>query len=89
MNKTFNTVLFTLGATLLNLVLILFFFVSLVFLFRFVLNEDSSGQMVTLAYGFSILISIMGGFFCYNRIIKWVNNRWHLEEYLITSFKKR
>ncbi|MBN2625962.1 MAG: leader peptide processing enzyme [Spirochaetales bacterium] len=89
MNKTVNTVLFMIGATLLNLLLIIVIFVALLILCSLFLDSKSESQsLVMIAYGLSIILAIGGGFFIYNRIVRWANNKWHLENYLVTGFKK-
>lgn len=89
MNKTVNTVIFMLAATLVNLLLILVIFVVLVMIFSFLLDSSSSSELVTIVYGLSILASIGGGFFIYNRLIKWANGKWHFEDHILTSFQRR
>lgn len=89
MNKTVNTVIFMVGATLLNLLLIVVLFVALMLLCSLFLDSESESQnLVMIAYGLSIILSIGGGFFLYNRIIRWVNNKWKLENYIISSFRR-
>lgn len=88
MNKGLNTVIFMICATLVNLLLIVILFVILVVLASLALNSDSNSSLVTAVYGLSILLSIAGGFFIYNRLIKWVNNKWNLEQYILTSFRR-
>jgi uncharacterized membrane protein len=88
-NKTANTVIFMICATALNLILILILFVAFIMIASFALDSGSGSQVVTIVYGLCILLSIGGGFFIYNRIIKWVNNKWHLEDHILTGFSRK
>jgi len=89
MNKKLNTVWFTLAATLLN-ILILLGFMSLsgvAFLLIFRNAESISTGMSLLAVGIIFFGSIAATFFVYSKIIKWVSEKWHLEDYIEPIFK--
>ena len=89
MNKALNTVLFMIAATLVNLILIALIFVALIMILSLFLDENSNTQLITVAYGLSILLAIGGGFYLYNRLIRWVSDKWHLENYIISSINRR
>ena len=89
MNKKLNTVLFLLGATVLNLLIMLVLVVILgavaVLATR---NMEEVNQGVSLIAVVVILFGSIGGtFFIYNRLIKWVVVKWDLEKYIEPVFK--
>ena len=88
MNKTLNTVLFMIIATLVNLIMIAVIFFVLVMILSLLLNENTGSEVITIAYGLSIILAIGGGFFFYNKLIRWVNEKWHLENYIISSMRR-
>lgn len=90
MSKKSNTVWFMVGATVLNVVIMLILFVICFLLItRFV---DPSSTLVPLWLGLSFLVSIGGSFYLYSLAIKWMSRKFNLEDKLaplITRRKKR
>ncbi|MBN2861445.1 MAG: leader peptide processing enzyme [Sphaerochaetaceae bacterium] len=87
MNKKVNTILFILGATILNLILMLvIFFVLFALLVRFV-SQDSSAFPMLLALLF--ILSIGGSFFLYTFAMKKLSARIRLEDYLSPLFGRK
>jgi ABC-type Na+ efflux pump permease subunit len=86
-NKKLNTVLFILGATLVNiLTMLLILVLGLVFIFR-VLPEsvqESIGQFMSLLL---FLVAIGGSFYAYHRIIKYVSKKVDLDKYFHPIFR--
>ena len=93
MNKKLNTVYFLLGATVLNLLILVLLAVVLGISVGFIyqkLGVDSQGLSL-LAVLIILFGSIAGTFFLYSRIIKWVVKKWNLDNYIepIFRLKKR
>jgi hypothetical protein len=88
MNKTVNTILFMIIATLLNLLLIAGIFLILLFIFSYLMKEYN-GPLVSAAYIFSIIVAIGGGFFLYDRILRWSHSKWNWEKYIYNGKKRR
>ncbi len=87
MNKKVNTILFILGATILNLVfMLLLFFILFALLVRFV-SQDSSVFPLLLALLF--ILSIGGSFFLYTFAMKKLSARIRLEDYLSPLFGRK
>jgi len=90
MNKKVNTALFILGATVFNLVLMLFLFaipmVALVAIFGDRLQQAFGIISVVLFFA-----ALVGSFFLYGLIMKRVSAKWDLDKYLHPIFtpKKR
>jgi hypothetical protein len=89
MNKKVNTVLFLLGATVFNLlimfVIILLFLVLLSAIFRGSLNPNVlSVLMIVIFIG-----SIAASFFIYGRVVKWISRKVDMEKYFLPLFRRR
>ncbi len=87
MSKKSNTVWFMLGATVLNILLMLIlFFGCFILIARFV---DPQSSLVPLWLGLSFLVSIGGSFWLYSLVIKWMSRRFELEEKLAPLFSRK
>ncbi len=76
-----------LGATVLNIVLMMvLFIICFVLITRFV---DPNSSLIPLWLGLTFLVSIGGSFWVYSRIIKWMNNKYNLEENLSPLFNRK
>ncbi len=87
MSKKMNTVWFMLAATVLNIVLmIVLFIICFVLITRFV---DPNSSLIPLWLGLTFLVSIGGSFWVYSRVIKWMNNKFNLEDKLSPLFNRK
>lgn len=87
MSKRTNTLLFMLGATVVNILLMMIIFmICFILLTRFV---DPESSLVPLYLGLTFLISIGGSFFLYSRIIKFLNAKFDLENKLGPIFPSK
>ncbi len=86
-----NTVLFMIGGTIVNIVLMLVLFVVFLFLGNQVLTPESDPNVKMAVFLAIIGISVVGSFFLYSRIVKFITNKWNLEDYMYPFFsgKKR
>jgi hypothetical protein len=89
MNKKLNTVLFMLGGTVLNIVLMLGLFVLFLFLGNKVLTPETSANLKMLVFLLIMGFSVVGSFFIYSKIVKFITKKWNLEEYMHPIFSKR
>ncbi|HZJ88293.1 MAG TPA: leader peptide processing enzyme [Sphaerochaeta sp.] len=84
MSKRRYTVLFMIGATLVNILLMLVvFFICLILINLFVSPES---QAAPILFALTFLVSIAGSFFLYSRLLKWATNRFDLENKLVPLF---
>jgi hypothetical protein len=91
MNKKLNTVYFLLGATVLNLLILVLLALVLGISVGFIyqkLEVDSQGLSL-LAVLIILFGSIAGTFFLYSRIIKWVVKKWNLDNYIEPIFRTK
>lgn len=89
MNKRLNSILFILGATIVNIVaMILIFFVCMVLFARFFAPHLSPGvnQIILLVL---FVGSVVLTYFLYHRLMKWLSNKYPLEEYFGPLFGKK
>lgn len=89
MNRRLNTILFLIGATLVNiLVMVLLFLILFVLFARFVAPSvpPETGQFILLAL---FVVSVAGTYFVYHRIIAALQKRVALEQYFGPIFRKR
>tara|TARA_B100001123_G_scaffold120061_1_gene139719 strand:+ start:163 stop:447 length:285 start_codon:yes stop_codon:yes gene_type:complete len=89
MQKRSNTVIFMIGATALNMVLIVGIFLVALFLLGRLFPPGDSPQ----AQGTLLLVSagagLIGGFFAYRYIIKWAQRRFDIDQYMGPLFGPR
>lgn len=91
MNKKLNTVYFLIGATILNLLILIVIAVLLGLIIGFLYQKTGvDSQGLSLVAVLIILFgSIAGTFFLYSRIIKWIVKKWNLDEYIEPIFRTK
>jgi len=89
MNKKLNTVLFMLGATLANVIMVIVCFIVLSFLYiKFIspiLPEGSEGWVFSLIFIGSIVLS----FIAYRALMKFLEKKVDIEKYFDPLFVRR
>ncbi|MGI9255378.1 MAG: hypothetical protein ACR2PY_00415 [Salinispira sp.] len=87
-NKKLNSVFFIIGATVLNLVIMIGIFILLTILYgRFLaphLANQTSGQIILV---FIFFISVIGSYVFYHLFIKWISNKIDMEKYFDPIFR--
>jgi O-antigen/teichoic acid export membrane protein len=88
MNKKMNTVLFMIGATVVNILLMLVLLVVMIALIGALFPEPSSGlaQFLLIA---AFLLALGGSFGLYTLIIKLITRKVDMEKYFHPIFKPR
>jgi hypothetical protein len=89
MNKRVNTVLFLLGATVFNLlvmfIIIVLFLVLLSVIFKGSLNPNVLSVLMIVVF----IGSIAASFFIYGRLVKWISRRVNMEKYFLPLFRRK
>jgi hypothetical protein len=89
MNKKLNTVLFLIGATVFNLlvmfILIVVFLVIIQAIFRDRLNPNIFSVLMILIF----VVSIAASFFIYGRIVRWLSRRIDMDKYFLPLFRRK
>ena len=90
MNKKVNTVLFIIGATLINVLIIFIIYFAGIYIFALVYN-DGMGSYIEIINTFIFIASIVGSFLIYRLILKIISNKIDMEKYFepIISRKKK
>lgn len=88
MNKKVNTVLFMLGATVVNVIMMIVIFLALMLLYAWIVPGGFSSQTGQIV-GIVIFLGSIGlTYFLYHRLIKWISNKWNLDEYFAPIFNR-
>lgn len=89
MNKKLNTTLFIIGASLFNIVLMLCLFLLCLALLGLVLNENTSGNTAQFFLLLAFLLSVGGSYGIYSLVVKFMTNRFDMEQYFHPIFRPR
>lgn len=92
MNKKLATVLFIIGGTALNIILMLVYIVGLLALAAVILR-NMGYEPGSSVYVPAMIVAIFGGlvlaFFTYSKITKYIQNKYELEKYLEPLFRRK
>lgn len=89
MNKKLNTFLFLIVGTIVNIAIMLLLLIGCLYLIGLIFNADSNGQVVTAVTLSAVMLSVVGSYLIYSRIIKLVNKKWDLERYIEPLFRRK
>lgn len=89
MNKRVNTILFVLGASVINVVLMLALFLALFVLFARFLAPSLSAGLNQLIMVVIFVVSIAATYFIYHRMVRWLSTKIDFDKYFDPIFGKR
>ena len=89
MNKRVNTILFVLGASVVNVLIMLLLFLTLFVVFARFLAPSLSPGVNQLIMVLIFVVSIGVTYFLYHRLVKWLSNKYDMNEYFDPIFGKR
>ncbi len=89
MNKKLNTALFIIGASILNIVLMMAFFLLALVILGAVLSEDTSASAAQFFMLLAFLVSIGGTYGVYSLLVKFFSKKVDMEKYFHPIFKQR
>lgn len=78
-----------LGATVVNVVLMVAIFVLLFWLYGTLIAPRVSPQATSYILIVLFVASIALTYFIYHRLVKWISKKWDLDEYFDPIFKRR
>jgi putative effector of murein hydrolase len=87
-NKKTNTILFMLGATVVNVILMVIVFVILFWVYGRFIAPSVSPQATSYIMIALFVGSIALTYFIYHRIVKWISNKWNLDDYFDPIFRR-
>lgn len=91
MNKKVNTVLFILGATIFNIIMMILILVVGLALISVFVGENIGAGIAQILFLLLFVVSIAGAFFLYHRAVKLLSQKVDMEKYfhpIFTRFKK-
>jgi membrane protein implicated in regulation of membrane protease activity len=89
MNKKANTVIFILGATVVNVLIMLGIFIILFILYGRFIAPGLSPEINQIVMLLLFIGSIVLTYFIYNKLIKYVSNKYDLDKYFDPIFKQK
>lgn len=89
MNKKANTVLFLLGATVFNLLLMFLLIVIFLVLISAIFKDSLSPNILSILMIVVFIGSIAASFFIYGRVVKWLSRKIDMDKYFIPLFRRK
>lgn len=89
MNKKVNTVLFILGATVLNIILMIIILTLGLALISVFVAETVSEGAASIIFLLLFIASIAGSFFIYHRIVRFISKKIDMERYFHPIFSRK
>jgi hypothetical protein len=89
MNKKVNTVLFLLGATVFNLLIMFLLIVIFLVLISAVFRDSLNPNVLSILMIVVFVGSIAAAFFIYGRVVKWLSRKIDMEKYFLPLFRRK
>ncbi len=89
MNKKVNTVLFLLGATAFNLLIMFLLIVLFLVLISAVFRDSMNPNVFSILMIVIFVGSIAASFFIYGRVVKWLNRKIDMDKYFMPLFRRK
>ena len=89
MNKKVNTVLFLLGATVFNLLIMFILIVLFLVLISAVFRDSLNPNVLSILMIVVFVGSIAASFFIYGRVVKWLSRKIDMEKYFFPLFRRK
>ncbi|MFO7849297.1 MAG: leader peptide processing enzyme [Spirochaetia bacterium] len=89
MNKKINTVLFILGATVLNIILMILIMTFGLALISIFVGDTVSEAMASIVFLLLFIVSIGGAFFIYHRLVGFISRKIDMEKHFHPIFRRK
>ncbi len=89
MNKKLNTFIFLIIGTIVNILVMLLLLVSFLYLIGFLFTPETNGSVITAVTLTAVMLSVVGSYLIYSRIVKIINKKWNLEQWIEPLFNKK
>ena len=89
MNKKTNTVLFLLGATVFNLLVMFLLIVISLVLISVIFRDRLSPNVLSIIMIVLFIGSIAGAFYIYNRVLKLISRKIDMDKYFMPLFRRK
>lgn len=88
MNKKANTVLFILGATVVNVLIMIVIFLALFVVFGRFIEPNLPPQVNQIVMLLLFIGSIVATYFLYHKLVKWLSDKYDLDKYFDPIFRR-
>jgi hypothetical protein len=88
-NKKVNTVLFILGAAVVNMLTMFIILFLGIYLMGLLLSESARESIGQFMFILVFFVAIGGSFFIYNRLIRYMSKKYDLDKYFHPIFRRR
>jgi len=89
MNKKLNTLLFLIVGTIVNIIVMLLLLVGFLYLIGNIFTPETSDAVITSVTLTAVMLSVVGSYFIYSKLVKFVNKKWNLEQWIEQLFRKK
>ncbi|MFO7781606.1 MAG: hypothetical protein R6W94_08255 [Spirochaetia bacterium] len=89
MNKRVNTILFVIGATIANIIIMMVIFLVLFVVFGRFLAPYIPANIGVYILMVLFVLSIVATYFIYHRFVRWLSQKYELENYFGPIFPRR
>ena len=89
MNKKLNTALFIIGASILNVILMIILMTVGLAVISLIIPENISPTLASILFILVFLLSVAGSFFAYHKGIKLLGKRVDMDKYFHPIFNSR
>jgi len=89
MNKKLNTLLFLIVGTIVNIIVMLLLLVGFLYLIGNIFTPETSDAVITSVTLTAVMLSVVGSYFIYSKLVKFVNKKWNLEQWIEPLFRKK
>ena len=89
MNKKLNTLFFLLAGTIVNVVVMLLLLILLLYLIGFLFTPDTDGKVITAVTLTAVMLSVVGSYFVYSKLVKFINKKWDIEQWIEPLFRRK
>ena len=89
MNKKLNTFIFLIIGTAVNIIVMLLLLIGFLYVIGLFITPKTSGGIVTTVTLTAVLLSVVGSYLIYTKLVRFINNKWDLERWIEPLFKKK
>ena len=89
MNKKLNTFIFLIAGTIVNVVVMLLLLIIFLYLIGFIFTPETSGGVITAVTLTAVMLSVVGSYFIYSKVVKFINKKWDIEQWIEPLFRRK
>lgn len=89
MNKKLNTFIFLIAGTIVNVVVMLLLLIFFLYLIGFLFTPETDGKVITAVTLTAVMLSVVGSYFIYSKLVKFINKKWDIEKWIEPLFRRK